>query len=226
MCGVFGIVAADKIDPQQVAFLGELNSARGNSAFGGLAWGSGGPKVSRQLGPFDISRIDVEDASVFLCHMRAPTNGRESNLRDTHPFESRSFLLAHNGLLLNQWDFPEWILDTASNVDSQIILGGIQRHFDVDQIPARAIVRTVGQLEGQQACWLWSKDRPIVYLWRVMSSLYYSSSPSQVVFSSVQCQLARHLLPEGVVYQAHSREMSLVDVGRFDYYSPYKGEGA
>lgn len=222
MCGIFGIVSQHLLQPEWVEQLGMLNTARGNLAFGGLVWSPEITRVFRFAEPFDFSKIDLAGGQLFLGHIRAPTHQQSDDLREVHPFETSSFLLAHNGLLLNHADFPDWRIDSSLEVDSQVIIGGIQNQFDLTKMVVPAITQTISCLEGQQGCWLWSKATPSLYLWRVMSSLYYSQKPGYFIFSSVKCDLANELLPEGLVYRICPNTTTFEAEAKFKFFNPYK----
>ena len=228
MCGIFGIVSNSRIDPAEFRALGQLSTARGNLGFGGLVVNRQGCDVYRYPIPFDAMKVPLQDAIIALGHVRAPTGGQSSNIAEVHPFETRDLLLAHNGLLLNHTDFPQWRIDPAQNVDSQVIIGGIQRHLD-DGLPlAEAIKQTVEALDGQQACWLWHKPTSQIYLWRVMAPNYVSvhaaqdHHPQRLIFSSIKGPLAQNLLDEGIIYRLDPAVLSLSEVANFAFYNPYR----
>lgn len=225
MCGIFGIIRPAGVPEQWVETLGNLNAVRGNLAFGGLIWSPDSGQVFRFARAFEPSQIKATCATIVLGHIRAPSGGRSNDLREVHPFETAELLLAHNGILLNHANFPFWRLDADLQVDSHVIVGGIQHYLQVGQSIQTAIVQTVEHLEGQQGCWLWRKSSPGLYLWRVMSSLYYRLEPGCFVFSSVKCELANQLLPEGLVYHIDPGAQALSPLAQFRFYSPYKVVG-
>src|SRR5579864_8905822 len=150
MCGIFGIFART-IDPTAFQALGELNTARGNRAFGVLLFDGAVCTVTRRVGPFDASAEDVSHGSVLLGHVRAPTDGHADDPAAVHPFETRDVYLAHNGLLLNHDDFAHWRIPSMAALDSTVIAGGIQRQMDNGRSIVEAIRQTVEPLDGQQA---------------------------------------------------------------------------
>lgn len=222
MCGIFGIITQTVVDPDRYAELGGLNTRRGNLAFGGLVGRPDAIRVYRYASPFDAARVELDGATLALSHIRAPTGGQSSDLDEVHPFETGDVLLAHNGLLLNHQAFPQWRINPAIAVDSQVIAGGVQGQLDDGLTIIAAIKRTVEALKGQQACWLWHKPTRQVYLWRVMSPLYVGHTAGQRVFSSVKHVTAPDLLNEGVIYRLDSRQLDLEVVGDFAYDTPYK----
>ena len=225
MCGIFGIVSRAKIDSVQFGQLGQLNTARGNLGFGGLICDIDACKVYRYTTPFDASKIPIDQATVALGHVRAPTGGQSTHIAEIHPFETDTLLLAHNGLLLNYRDFPQWRINPAVDVDSQVIAGGIHRHLESGQSLPEAIKKTVEALDGQQACWLWHKPSRQIYLWRVMAPIYVNSlagDQAMIIFSSIKDSHAQILLEEGIIYRLDPAALSLTGVLNFSYYNPYR----
>lgn len=226
MCGIFGVITTSGVAHEQIVQLGELNKQRGNLAFGGfwahLEDGNMVGEVFRWARPFTADLIPAQPAHIVLGHIRAPTGRHSSSLAEVHPFAAAGGLLAHNGLLLNHDQFPQWQPDTAVTVDSQIILGGIQAYLTEGLSTSEAIRQTVERLEGQQACWFWSYAEQTLYLWRVMSPIYIGLALEQMVFSSVKSIWTPTLLPEGVIYRLDWRDLTCVACRQFAFYSPYQ----
>ena len=226
MCGIFGIIGSAPIEHHDFAQLGERNKERGNLGFGGYMANLSDTAVSEQIfrfpHPFQAELLPTESINVALGHIRAPTASRSDSLAEIHPFATGDLLLAHNGLLLNHWEFPQWRLNTAVSVDSQVILGGISHYLSNGNAIEDAISQTVSQLEGQQACWLWSKSRQTLYLWRVMSPIYINQSVQDFRFSSTKSDSMNTLLEEGKIYQFNVSQMTLSVCGTFEFHSPYR----
>ncbi|MGQ4808059.1 Amidophosphoribosyltransferase [Candidatus Entotheonellaceae bacterium PAL068K] len=231
MCGIFGIAATNTVDRDQFCQLGELNKQRGNLAFGcfvgalnqdpsGRSWVDS--RVFRYAQPFDAVLVTQEQVQITLGHIRAPTAGQSANPVEIHPFETPAGYLAHNGLLLNHTQFPEWRVNPNINVDSQVIVGGIQHHLHQGLETWQAIKSTVERLEGQQACWYWHQREQCMYLWRVMSPIYINMGTSVFRFSSVQSRLADTLLTEGRIYKFSLPDFVFTEVGKFSFHSPYQ----
>lgn len=242
MCGIFGIVSRQPIVPSDFIRLAEANRHRGNLAFGylqGRITDAGvETAVSRHPQPFTADLVHITPAhpsaspgtSLALGHIRAPTGGRSSRVGDVHPFTVNDMFLAHNGLLLNHRQFSAWQLFPDSEVDSQYILGGIQAHRRQGLPTVEAICATVSQLEGQQACWLWSQADSALFLWRVMSPIYYSLTNTSFSFSSSRyqqtgaepCVRIETLLPEGAIFRLNPFTLTFEQAATFSYYSPYR----
>ena len=222
MCGIFGIVSRQAIEVEQFTRLGELNTERGNLAFGGLVVHKGQPEIYRYATPFDGKKVPLNDTLVALGHVRAPTGRQSNDIAEVHPFETADLLLAHNGLLLNYIQFPHWRINPTINVDSQVIIGGIQVHLNAGLTVPNAIKATVEALDGQQACWLWHKSSGDLYLWRVMSPIYTNANAERLTFSSVKSDVTQHNLMEGVIYRMDWNRHALIEVETFNYYNPYQ----
>jgi glucosamine 6-phosphate synthetase-like amidotransferase/phosphosugar isomerase protein len=226
MCGIFGIVSNQRFDPAQFRVLGGLNTVRGNRAFGVLTLTSDGQlHATRQVAPFQAERLDqvaLNDVSIALGHVRAPTDGRADDPAAVHPFQTHDLWLAHNGLLLNHADFASWRPTGAAPIDSTVIIGGIQQQLDRGLSICNAIQYTVEPLDGQQACWLWHVPSGLIYLWRVMSPIYVAPTTHSLSFSSIRTATADQLLNEGVIYQIDPSAISLSAVGAFAYHNPFQ----
>jgi glutamine phosphoribosylpyrophosphate amidotransferase len=230
MCGIYGVIDKTAVSREAFIGLGLANQQRGNRTFGYmtavLSQPVEPPDVRRFMAPFAPQMAQVGHSQVVLAHNGTPTNGRPLTETAVHPFASRSALLAHNGLLLNDRQFPQWRLNPERpiTVDSEIILGGIQHYLDVGTAVAEAIARTAGRLEGQQACWLWHLPTQQLYLWRVMSPLFILNDRQSFHFSSVRFGPIQQLLAEGIVYQLDPVTLALTEAATFDFYSPYKSD--
>jgi glutamine phosphoribosylpyrophosphate amidotransferase len=217
MCGIFGVIGGSLADYQH---LGGRNTERGNLGFGGLFVDQGGAReVFRYTEPFDPAKLPEHAAPIMLGHVRAPTAGQNHNISAIHPFETADLLLAHNGLLLNHTQFAAWNPNPATQVDSLVIIGGIQQGLNAGKAITDAIRDTVQVLDGQQACWLWDKREASLYLWRVMSPIY-AGERDGLCFSSVKDERAATLLDEGAIYRLHRQ--SLERRGEFTYHNPYR----
>ena len=222
MCGIFGILTApgERVNTAVWTALGNLNTQRGNLGFG--AW-LGNGQAHHYPHPFDAAKIPVETSPIALGHIRAPTGGQTNNPAELHPFQHGHLWLAHNGLLLNHRAFPAWHIQPELDVDSLTILGGIVANLAEHTLP-EAICHTAGQLQGQQACWLWDSAQNDLYLWRVMAPIYVQSTPTRFTFSSLKppSDPPPSLLTEGQLYRLRYPALTLETAGTFPYYSPYQ----
>src|SRR5260221_13133789 len=165
MCGIFGIISHTAVDLAQFRHLGERNTERGNLAFGGLLRSDHNSRVFRYPTPFDADKVDLSGATMALGHVRAPTGRQSNSIKEVHPFETKDLLLAHNGLLLNHADFPEWRINPDLDVDSQGIIGGVPSHLYKGEALIEGIKDTVLSLGGQQGGWFLHKPDYQLVFW-------------------------------------------------------------
>ncbi|MFO7540800.1 MAG: hypothetical protein R6X32_22395 [Chloroflexota bacterium] len=226
MCGIYGVVDKTTVSREAFIGLGLASKQRGNRTFGYmtavLSVPAQAPVVRRFIEPFQPQAVQIGAAQVALGHNGTPTGGSGGVLTVTavHPFASRSLLLAHNGLLLNhEQSGPAGRLP---EVDSQLVLTGIQQQLDNDIVIEQAIAQTVSRLEGQQAGWLWYLPTQQLYLWRIMSPLFSLNDRQTFHFSSVRFGPVQNLLSEGIVYRLDPLTLQLTEAATFTFQSPYK----
>ena len=224
MCGIFGLISKHTIEPAAFHQIGEQNTVRGNRAFGVLTISAadGSPGVVKRVTPFDAAQVALQNVSIALGHVRAPTDGRADDPAAVHPFQTNDLWLAHNGLLLNHEAYAHWRPIGAAKIDSTVIIGGIQRQIEAGRPIIEAIQHTVEPLDGQQACWLWHMPSRLLYLWRVMSPIYSTQTPELLTFSSIRGALSDQLLAEGTIYQIDPTAIGLSAVGTFAYRNPFR----
>lgn len=204
MCGIFGGYHQTRDELHRLAC---LNIKRGNVGFGGLAVTSNCEIIFRYSQPYD-ENVFVPGGDFVVCHSLAPT----SNNKRIHPFETDRFILAHNGILLNH---KEYAYLKVGPVDSQYLLGAIQFYVDEGQDSVQAIKLANNLFNGQRGCWLWDRFDKKLYLWRVMSSLYYREG----FFSSAKFE-GGELLKEGIIYEQNKNTLN--EITSFNFNSPYQ----
>lgn len=225
MCGIFGIVNPDGVDLNTFQWLAALNQERGERGEGWLQRVNGhtAPIVTK----FDRESMDPPEIANFpssklvLGHCLAPTNGDEVNVNRIHPFETKDFWFAHNGILLDYKRWAQW-RGVLPDVDSCYMLGGIQTMVSEGKPIETAIAYVADAMKGQFACWLYHKATGDTYLWRNMSPLYISTDTAQFMFSSVKCEAVDVLIPEGLVFKIPMYRPRMNRVGCFKADSIYE----
>jgi len=197
MCGICGVVHLRRnefpkcMQERAIKLLKEIES-RGKSAFGIYVYN---PKFNLYVREersdiighlFKIKgsvssffkdkegKIDLKDSSIFLAHTRAPTNGSPDDNENNHPFNTKDFILAHNGVIGNHEELKKkYGLEYDSECDSAIIIHLIQHFYDLTHDVVESIRRTAEELSGSYACWLFHKETSDVYLFRHSNPIYY-----------------------------------------------------
>jgi glucosamine 6-phosphate synthetase-like amidotransferase/phosphosugar isomerase protein len=225
MCGIFGAIASEgrEIPSTVIRDLASWNSERGDLGFGAFIINKGQRMLGHWSEPFNATRFSVAGARVALFHTRAPTHGQTNAWQCLHPFEGRTTLLAHNGLLLNHAEFAGYNGWRPWQVDSMAIQALIEEGIKAQSDTPKAIKAACEMLKGQQACWLWDKRDGNVYLWRVMSPLHVGIHDGILYFSSVSHPaVASQSLVEGYVYRIPRTDgIGLEIAGDFEYETPY-----
>ena len=197
MCGICGVVSYKNDElpkcmrERAVKLLKEIES-RGKSAFGIYVYNPKfniyikEPRDDIQGHLFKIKgsvsnffkemegEINLENSSIFLAHTRAPTSGSVDDNENNHPFMTKDFILAHNGVISNDNTLKEkYNLKYESECDSAIIIHLIQHFYDLTKDVVESIRRTTEELSGSYACWLFHKKTKKVYLFRHSNPIHY-----------------------------------------------------
>lgn len=226
MCGIFGaLVREDKYIRQCRNFfdtLATMNVSRGNQGWGIYARGESEELLERRANPLSDRRdgqlLEDGEYMTMLGHVRASTASSTKNVNHCHPFDGGGFLLAHNGVFVNtdEQRFAHFNNYMPFDVDTQLLVAMIKYHRE--QVSNEmAIIHSIQELRGQQACWLFDRQTQKTYLWRVMSPLYVSDPRcGYLYFSSVSNRIMPNLLPEGVLFE-YNQVNGLVPVRGFKY---------
>lgn len=210
MCGIFGHIG----DGAQTNVLTDMmtrNLDRGDRGWGVGAWSENESTIAKMASRPDafISVWPATGYEMSMFHVRAPTNGQTDDASTFHPFATERFWFAHNGVLVDWKDNPlyqQWRREAFSGllnsvkVDSVSILAGIEACARKGMGTLVGISTVMSQVEGQAACVLWDHAEETLYLWRVMSTLYYKVIDNVLYYSSTSILGGGEMLPEGKIY--------------------------
>ena len=146
-------------------------------------------EVIKRQTPFTLN--DVPDyKQLYLFHSRAPTSRTtEYDPLDTHPFCVNGVYVAHNGIITNHDKLGEkyeidYSLPDVSMVDSYVIPFMINHNKQHCGNWVDAIIKTLNELDGIFALWIYIAELGKTYVCRSGSTLYadfnlgsFSSSP-------------------------------------------------
>lgn len=200
MCGICGLITKNGISTKQAKFFQKMMEkleGRGRDAFGLTTFPSNKVfkikgNVTDYLKNTHNTRIwkMVSGQKIALGHTRATTTGSEDRNQNNHPFTTKKFIFAHNGIISNNeklrklHDFETSDIET----DSYAIIKVIQKMYDEqkDKNVFEAIKETTRQLNGGYACWLLDKKTGEVYLFRERFplSVSYIKDWDAIVFAS------------------------------------------
>ena len=202
MCGIYG---SSKFN--EFSDLYDLNSTRGEFAHGHLFLDPstntietcrrpGRATYASETGtylhlPDPISPSLEKTYELYIGHTQSPTGSvRNFTPETSHPFETNSWIVGHNGVINNYKELintylPDWWCD----VDTSVILGLLEmytatRHTtpEVDNI----VERVLNMLHGTYGLFIYNKPMKHLYLARSGSTLHYN--PNRLKFSSTPCE--------------------------------------
>lgn len=189
MCGIIGLISFDKITKSNaIAFENMFLKCedRGRDAWGYFSY----PKcfLHKQKGAIsDYLKKkhlrNVLNQKIVLGHTRTTTTGTEQKHQNNHPFETRDFVMAHNGMIHNHGNFD---FKTDIETDSVVIIKNIQDEFEKTKNVVKAIKETTKKLYGSYACWLLFKKTGTIYFFRHNNpiEIAYNKKDNFVVFAS------------------------------------------
>jgi glucosamine 6-phosphate synthetase-like amidotransferase/phosphosugar isomerase protein len=220
MCAVFG---SANISTFEVLY--DANKERGNFASSAVSLTTDDQLIMKVEGDinFDKVKIDHFNTKYFTGHVQAPTSAKRDWTWDTsHPFDSLSWMVFHNGVLTNAPELEQWCRPSWSNpVDTAIIPELLQHTMESCKYkkprPVYYIKQVLEMLEGTFALSIIDCDTNEVYLARSGSILHYNSKGD---YSTLPGKGYREV-PEGVILRLNTETKRFNKVGSFKTKSPF-----
>ncbi|QIL42835.1 glucosamine 6-phosphate synthetase [Acidovorax sp. HDW3] len=196
MCGIFGIIAKEKVEKSSLMTLALHARQRGRDSSGLIYFGDSGYQVSRA--DYDIkkliSTIKPFDSSFVLGHSRLITNG----LSDNQPVVRGGICVMHNGIIVN--DAKVWNVikpQRTLEIDSEVIAAIAEQYIeesdgDLNGLPERILSLCVGVV----ACALVIPRLGKLLLFSNNGSLYFGETKNSFCFSSEKFPLDQIGCPE------------------------------
>lgn len=223
MCGIFGTQSLSKFE-----ILFEANSNRGSFSSSIISLKKNPEddiiytqNIHKQKDLININKFKFDDQSdYYIGHIQAPTSSeRKWSYETSHPFESMSWLVVHNGVLINWEDtnrrYTPW---NVNPVDTSII-PSLLEHFKADanrkQNTPALIKRVLELLEGTFAVCLVDTDNNDIFLARQGSILHVNDLGD---FSTIEGK-GFSLLPEGKIFKLQNSNW--VEINQFKTKSPF-----
>lgn len=219
MCAIFGSFSSSMNE-----ILYDANKKRGNFASSLVQVTSDDQYIYKSAGSIDFDKVKYSDhTEYFMGHVQAPTSvQREFRYETSHPFEAMSWLLFHNGVLVNEEQIRDNYLRYVLNpVDSSLIVNLIQYFMENDVSkkpnPIKYIKQALEVIDGTFALSIVDCDTCEIYLARVGSILYYNNTGS---FSTLSGEGFKEV-PEGTIMRLNKSTKRFNKVGSFKYSSPF-----
>lgn len=217
MCGIFGSSNTSKFE-----VLDQANKVRGNFASGLFYHDNSNFDFQRTEGSFDWDKIGLPDGFIYLGHNQAPTSSQRAWKEHTsHPFITKNWIVAHNGVLTNFDKLKKDYLPEHENVVDTSIIPALLAHFEATFDKANTIDKeanligyVLDLIEGTFGLWIVNTNTLNVYLARQGSTLFADKNS----FSSAK-GTDYNELKEGVIYKFNNKGVK--PVGSFKSKSPF-----
>jgi len=221
MCAIFG-----SFDTSMFEVLYEANKKRGNFASSIISLSDDDQFIRKKKGNIDFDKHTYEpSANYFSGHVQAPTSAKRTWEYDTsHPFESLSWMVSHNGVLTNHKKLRrQYCSFIQNNVDTAVIVNVLE-HFtqkileDENRIiPEKIIKSTLELLAGTFALSIIFCDTNEVFIARSGSIIHYNNKGDYSTIGGTGFKE----LPEGVIMKLNNKTKRWNKVGKFKFDSPF-----
>tara|TARA_R100000234_G_scaffold23940_1_gene13718 strand:- start:656 stop:1327 length:672 start_codon:yes stop_codon:yes gene_type:complete len=220
MCAIFG-----SFNTSMFEVLYEANKQRGNFASSIVSLSEDDQFIKKKKGDIDFDKYTHQPkTNYYLGHVQAPTSSMRSYSYDTsHPFESISWLVSHNGVLTNHKKLNS-LYGLKTRVDTETIVNVLEylthkehKKGKVIVNPAKIIKKTLEKLSGTFALSIVFCDTNEVFLARSGSLLHYNNNGD---YSTLTGEGLKEL-PEGVLVKLNNKTHRWNKVSEFKHDSPF-----
>lgn len=180
--------------------------------------------IYKTVGEIDFNKVKGSKQARYNCgHVQAPTSAmREWSYETSHPFDTMSWMVFHNGVITNESDIRKKYLPYIENpVDTSLIVNLLEKFMEEDSSkatnPVRYIRQTLEVLSGSFALSIIDCDTNELYIARVGSILHYNDSGC---YSTIPGKGYKEL-KEGEIRRLDKRSLKFKKVGEFKYDSPF-----
>jgi len=218
MCAIFG-----SYDKSMFEVLYEANKERGNFASSIVTIGVEDVYIGKFNGNINFDKVSYgNDFSYVTGHVQAPTSStREWSYDTSHPFETLSWLVSHNGVLTNEEELRDhYVPHVVNPVDTALIVELLQYFTESEKgkpDPVKSITKTLNVLQGTFALSIIDTDTSEIYLARSGSVLHYDRLGN----FSTNPGIGYTELPEGDIMRLNKKTKRWNKVGTFEVNSPF-----
>lgn len=221
MCAIFGSFAASMFE-----VLYEANKKRGNFASSVVSLSPDDQYIRKKKGNIDFDKYTYEPScNYYSGHVQAPTSANRAwNYNTSHPFESLTWLVSHNGVLTNHKELRKKYCSFVENTVDTAIIVNLMEHFTqktlADEkrvVPEKIIKSTLELLSGTFALSIVFCDTNEVFIARSGSILHYNNKGDYSTMGGVGFKE----LQEGVIMKLNNKTKRWNKVGKFKFDSPF-----
>lgn len=222
MCAIFG-----SFDTSMFEVLYDANKQRGNFASSVVSLSPSDKEqyILKKKGNINFDKHTYEKGTnYYLGHVQAPTSAdRKWEYGTSHPFESLSWLVSHNGVLTNHKTIRrQYCRFIENNVDTAVIVNVLENFTitaldDSRTIPEKIIKNTLEVLEGTFALSIIFCHTNEVFIARNGSMLHYNNKGDYSTMGGTGFKE----LPEGVIMKLNNKTKRWNKAGKFKFNSPF-----
>ena len=223
MCAIFG-----SFDTSMFEVLYDANKQRGNfaSSVVSLSPDDREQYIRKKKGNINFDKHTYEPHSnYYLGHVQAPTSANRKWSHDTsHPFESLSWLVSHNGVLTNHKQLKkQYCSYIGNNVDTAVIVNILEDFTQTTLthknhiIPEKIIKGVLEVLRGTFALSIIFCNTNEVFIARSGSILHYNNKGDYSTMGGTGFKE----LPEGVIMKLNNKTKRWNKVSKFKFNSPF-----
>jgi glucosamine 6-phosphate synthetase-like amidotransferase/phosphosugar isomerase protein len=216
------ILMSNNISKFEVLYQGNLTRGNFSSGVVCLYYGNQQQTIKKQgVLDFDSVKLD-ERCDYYIGHVQAPTSAaRKWSYETSHPFDSLSWTVIHNGVLTNDGELRrKYVSWDVNEVDTSVIPSLLQ-YFTEEckgECSAPVTIKTVlDLLEGTFALGIIDTDSNDVYIARQGSILHYNDNGDVSTLGGEGFTL----LPEGVIMMLSNNYKTWTAVETFKTKSPF-----
>jgi|TARA_R110002167_G_scaffold55962_5_gene158992 glutamine phosphoribosylpyrophosphate amidotransferase len=204
----------------------EANKARGTFASSVCSLRDTSQHLVKAEGAIDFDKFMIDsEADYFFGHVQAPTSKKRIWDSDTsHPFDTFSWMVCHNGVLTNDDNLRDLIKGTSALKDNPVdtsVIGALLDQYHSDTAlrlkPVQVIEKVASKLEGTFALSILLKETNELFITRVGSILHYDNRGN---FSTMKGNGFKEL-KEGVIMRLNTRTSRWNKVGSYPVESPF-----
>ena len=217
MCAIFG-----SFDKSMLEVLYEANKQRGNFASSVVCLSDDDQYIAKYEGDINFDKFNYagrKDIEYLLGHVQAPTSAKRTwNYNTSHPFESMTWLVSHNGVLTNEKKLRRKHTRFLENpVDTAVIVELLEKYSQVNKTPINTIKQVLSMLEGSFALSVVNCETNDVFIARVGSVLHYNNKGNYTTMPGTGYKV----LPEGVIMRLNKKTKRWNKAGTFEVKSPF-----
>mgnify|MGYP001218359310 FL=1 len=217
MCAIFG-----SFDKTMLEVLYDANKERGNFASSVVCLSDDDQYIAKYEGDINFDKFNYagrKDIEYLLGHVQAPTSAKRTwNYNTSHPFESMTWLVSHNGVLTNEKKLRRKHTRFLENpVDTAVIVELLEKYSQVNKTPINTIKQVLSMLEGSFALSIVNCETNDVFIARVGSVLHYNNKGNYTTMPGTGYKV----LPEGVIMKLNKKTKRWNKAGTFEVKSPF-----